>query len=115
MVCDYENLKYFMITKKLNRRQARWAQYLTSFDFDILYRKGSLNPADDPSRRPDYETYAEERDQTILLTLQNKLRFKGLLEDQQSVQKIDAINMSIRFLSIRLATGSNQSRFIPEI
>src|SRR6266498_1432483 len=62
VVCDHENLKYFMITKELNRRQARWAQYLASFDFDILYRKGSLNSADGPSRRPDYETHAEERD-----------------------------------------------------
>jgi len=28
------NLQYFMSSKKLNRRQARWALYLSRFDFE---------------------------------------------------------------------------------
>jgi hypothetical protein len=43
-----------MNAKYLKSRQARWAIYLSSFDFEIYYRKGSTNPADTLSRRPDY-------------------------------------------------------------
>ena len=30
---DHKNLKYFMTTKKLNHRQARWSLLLARFDF----------------------------------------------------------------------------------
>jgi hypothetical protein len=35
---------------------------LLPYDFRIFYRKGALNPADGPSRRPDYLADAEEVD-----------------------------------------------------
>ena len=60
VLCDHENLQSFMTTKVLNRRQARWAEFLASFDFGIVYRKGKENPADGPSRRPDYNVAEEE-------------------------------------------------------
>ena len=37
---DHKNLTYFQSARVLNRRQARWAQFLTRFDFVILYRPG---------------------------------------------------------------------------
>ncbi|KAH0603285.1 uncharacterized protein H6S33_007607 [Morchella sextelata] len=40
VISDYKNLKYFMSTKQLNRRQARWAEYLSRFNFVIKYRPG---------------------------------------------------------------------------
>ena len=33
---DHKNLEYFMTTKILNRRQARWAQELSAYDFRII-------------------------------------------------------------------------------
>jgi hypothetical protein len=52
---DHKNLEYFTTTKNLNRRQARWAEILSSYDFCIIYRKGSSNgKADALSRRPEY-------------------------------------------------------------
>jgi len=52
---DHKNLEYFASTKQLNRRQARWAEILSSFDFTIIYRKGALNgKADALSRRPEH-------------------------------------------------------------
>jgi hypothetical protein len=51
---DHENLKRFMSQTSLNGRQARWLLQLVPYDFRIFYRKGPLNPADAPSRRPDY-------------------------------------------------------------
>ena len=52
---DHKNLVYFTTTKVLNRRQVRWSEELSSFNFEIHYRKGSENAkADALSRRPDY-------------------------------------------------------------
>ena len=49
---DHKNLEYFATTKRLNRRQARWAEQLSVFDFIIRYRKGEQNgKADALSRR----------------------------------------------------------------
>jgi len=51
---DHKNLETFMTTKVLNRRQARWAEFLANYDFVLAHIKGTKNPADGPSRRPDY-------------------------------------------------------------
>ena len=51
---DYKNLEYFMKAQKLNRRQARWALYLSRFDFTLKYVAGSkMGKADGLSRRVD--------------------------------------------------------------
>jgi hypothetical protein len=39
----------------LSRRQARWAEIESSHDFVIEHLAGNWNPAEGPSRRPDYE------------------------------------------------------------
>jgi hypothetical protein len=73
--CDHENLKYFWSkkVKKLDMRQARWAELLAAYDFEIEHRPGRLNPADAPSRRRDYEPAHERLDAGLLPTLQRKL------------------------------------------
>ena len=59
---DHANLQYFMGKKPLNRRQARWALTLSSFNFSIQYRPGAKNArADALSRRPDF-AFKEEGD-----------------------------------------------------
>ena len=70
---DHNNLKYFMTKRKLNSRQMRWAEELAAFDFVLEYRTGSSNPADSPSRRPDFERKVVE--DTWLPTLHNKLKY----------------------------------------
>ena len=61
-----------MTKRKLNRRQARWAEELAAFDFALEYRTGSSNPADGPSRRLDLVERALE--DLLLLILYNKLK-----------------------------------------
>ena len=56
VLSDHKNLTTFMSTKVLNRRQARWAELLASYDFILMHTAGKRNPADGPSRRPDYAT-----------------------------------------------------------
>src|SRR6185369_14196498 len=51
---DHNNLQYFTTTKQLNRRQARWSEFLAGFDYLINYRAGRLGAKPDAStRRPD--------------------------------------------------------------
>jgi hypothetical protein len=40
---DHHNHTYFKSAVSLNRRQARWAEELLSYDFDLVHRKGSSN------------------------------------------------------------------------
>jgi len=51
---DHNNLRWFMETKTLNYRQVRAYERLTEYDFVMTHRPGKVNPADGPSRRPDY-------------------------------------------------------------
>jgi hypothetical protein len=79
---DHNNLKYFMTKRVLTGRQARWAESLAEFDFVIEYRSGKTNPADGPSRRPDYNVSepnrSEEDAESCLPTLHNKLRLASM-------------------------------------
>ena len=72
VLTDHNNLRGFMGVKQLNGRQARWATFLAAFDFVIEHRSGRTNPADAPSRRPDYEGVSPALSH-LLPTLQKKL------------------------------------------
>ena len=62
VVTDHKTLEYFLKTKSLTRRQARWSLFLGEFWFQIEYRKGSENTiADALSRRPDLQLTEEEK------------------------------------------------------
>ena len=51
---DHRSLEYFTTTKQLNRRQARWSEYLADFHFIITYRPGVQGTKPDAlTRRPD--------------------------------------------------------------
>jgi hypothetical protein len=60
VLTDHHNLKWFMETKVLNHRQVRSYLVLTKYDFVIKHRPGITNPADGPSRRPDYMAEAQK-------------------------------------------------------
>ena len=51
---DYANLHYFMTTKELTRRQARWAELLSIYDFVIKHCLGLRNPTNALSCYPNY-------------------------------------------------------------
>ncbi|NES53939.1 hypothetical protein G3565_37175, partial [Escherichia coli] len=61
VLTDHQSLTYFMKTQKLSRRQARWAAYLSGFDFKITYRPGAQNgKADALTRREGKASRAKE-------------------------------------------------------
>ena len=53
---DYKNLIGFLIIKKLNRRQVKWAEMLVEYYFKIQYIKGTKNArADALSRKAELQ------------------------------------------------------------
>lgn len=65
---NHKNLEYFMTTKKLNRRQARWSLYLSRFDFVMHHRPGkSMGKCDTLSRHVDHNDGSDNNCDTTLL------------------------------------------------
>ena len=61
---DYKNLEYFIKAQKLNRRQARWALYLSRFNFMLKHVLGSkMGKVDSLSRRPDWKVGVEKNNE----------------------------------------------------
>lgn len=55
VLSDHKNLEYFMTSRQLSRRQARWSLLLSDYDFVLTHRPGCRNgKADLLSRRSDY-------------------------------------------------------------
>ncbi|KEY63902.1 hypothetical protein S7711_10198 [Stachybotrys chartarum IBT 7711] len=51
VISDHKNLEYFTTTKLLNRRQARWSEFLSRFNFHITYRPGKQGAKPDSLTR----------------------------------------------------------------
>ena len=51
VVTDHNSLKYLQTQPTLSRRQARWSEFLSEFDFEIVYRLGKGNVAVDALSR----------------------------------------------------------------
>jgi len=92
---DYKNLKYFMKMQKLNRRQARWALYLSRFNFMLKHVPGSkMGKADSLSRRPDWEVGVERdnEDKTLVkpewLEVRKTERVEIIVEGVDLLEKV---------------------------
>jgi len=91
LITDHKNLEYFMTKKLFNRRQARWSEFLTLFDYEIVYRPGKSNgKADALTRRPgDLPEGGDERlknMEKVVLKLQNLPRELRFLADSPPTQ-----------------------------
>lgn len=51
VITDHKNLEYFMSTKQLSRRQARWSEFLSRFNYRITYRSGKAGGKPDALTR----------------------------------------------------------------
>ena len=43
VITDHQSLEFFSKQKHLSGRQARWAEYLSRFDFEVVYVRGQHN------------------------------------------------------------------------
>ena len=91
LITDHKNLEYFMTKKLLNCRQVRWSEFLTRFDYEIVYRPGKSNgKADALTRRPgDLPEGGDERlknMEQVVLKPQNLPKELRLLADSPPAQ-----------------------------
>jgi len=71
---DHKNLEYFMKAQKLNQWQARWALYLSRFDFTLKHVPGTkMGKADGLSRRPDWKVGIEKDNENQIVVKENWL------------------------------------------
>jgi transposase InsO family protein len=73
---DHKALEYFMTTKQLNSRQARWAELLAEYSFMIMYRPGKDNAKADILSRRTQDLGPHE-------SLKTHLRNRALLQPEQ--------------------------------
>ena len=62
VLTDHKSFEYFMTTKKLIRRQVRWAKFLSEFNFIISYQSGKKNDKADTFIRKPNEWSIDDED-----------------------------------------------------
>ncbi len=92
---DHLNLKYFMIIKKLIRRQTRWAEKLFEYNFKIIYQSEKQNlKADVLIRMSDVKSVESNDDwklyQHQMLLSESKFELQSIKVDQEDDQKSDS-------------------------
>ena len=89
---DHKNLKYFMKAQKLNRRQARWALYLSRFNFTLKYvLESKMGKADSLSRRPDWEVGVKKDNEDEMLVKPEWLEVKRTEVIEIIVNRVDLL------------------------
>ena len=90
---DHKNLEYFMKVQKLNQRQARWALYLSRFDFTLKHVAGSkMGKADRLSKRADWKVGTDKDNENQIFIKDQWIRnmYKVVVEgpEVEIVEKI---------------------------
>jgi len=89
---DHKNLEYFMKVQKLNRRQARWALYLSRFDFVLKHvPRTKMEKADSLSRRPDWEVGVERDNEDETLIKKEWLENRRTKKVEVIVEEVDLL------------------------
>jgi len=81
-----------MKAQKLNRRQARWALYLSRFNFMLKHILGSkMRKADSLSRRPDWEVGVERDNEDEALVKPEWLKTRKTKMVEIIVDRVDLL------------------------
>jgi len=98
---DHKNLEYFMKVQKLNRRQARWALYLSRFNFTLKHILGSkMEKADSLSKRPDWEVGVERDNEDKILVKPEWLEVRRTERVEVIVEGVDLLE-KVRKLKVK--------------
>jgi hypothetical protein len=96
ILSDHRNLEYFIITKMLNHRQARWSEFLSRYHFRIIYRPGKQGEKPDTltRRSEDLLKEGDERLQHQSRVVLKKENFenrdlRSIIRSQDPIRKID--------------------------
>ena len=91
ILTDHKNLEHFTTTKKLNRRQVRWNELLSNFDFKIVFRPGKQGGKPDALTRISAHKPSNSKDE------RNQHQYQTLIKPQQILRRLDpnpALNLA---------------------
>ncbi len=91
---DHLNLKYFMIIKELIRRQVKWAEKLSEYNFKIIYQSKKQNlKVDTLIRMSNVKSVEANDDQKLyqhqMLLSEDKFKLQSIKVNQEDNQKAD--------------------------
>jgi len=90
---DHKNLEYFMSNQKLNRRQAKWALYLSRFDFVLKHvPRSRMGKADGLSRRLDWEMGIERDNKEQMLIKREWLEARAAEVSEVVIDRVDILD-----------------------
>jgi hypothetical protein len=83
ILSDHKNLEYFMMIKLLNQYQAHWSQFLSQFNFKIVYHPGTAGGQPDAlsCRSGDLPKAGDDRslkNQTTIIKPKNILQLSAM-------------------------------------
>lgn len=124
VITDHRALEYFMSTKKLTRRQARWAELLSQYNFQIIYRPGRLNERADALSRRSQDKPATAADARVQHQMQTLLKPEmlstevkkdlNIAADVAAVETDETDSTSNRTPSVRLESGNPSDSANPD-
>lgn len=99
VITDHKNLEYFMTSKDLSRRQARWSEFLSRFNFIIAYRPGRLGTKPDALTRRSEDLPAGKEDERLRQQHQTVLKPHNLDPEIIRTTKLDLALINVQDLN----------------
>ena len=83
----YDQMAEYFEEIKLNRQQARWALYLSRFDFNLVHKPGpTMGKADALSRHADYKEGIEHDNENVVLLKPKFFKVHTLRQDHLLIE-----------------------------
>ena len=101
VLSDHKYLEYFMSIKLLSCRQARWSEFLSRFNFKIVYRPGKAGAKPDTLTRRSSDL-PKEGDKYDELT---KFLYQAVLKPQNLTELSDTVLTELPDTALTLACG----------
>ena len=101
VITDHKNMEWWTTMRDLNCRQARWALYLSRFDFKVTYRKGESMQADALSRFA--KDHVHDREDNRQVTVLGPDHFEKVAAAHFKPASLDSLGERIRLASQREA------------
>jgi transposase InsO family protein len=98
ILTDHKNLEYFMTTREVTERQARWAELLSQYNYLLKYRPGPQCPRPDALSRRDQDA-TQDGDERMMKVLR-PISVETLGSCQQDTRK--ALGMAIKELQTEM-------------
>ena len=117
VVSDHKNLEYFASSKELSRRQARWSEFLSRFNYFITYRPGKAGGKPDAltRRSGDLPREGDKSDPRHLHQHQTILKRNNLAQEIQDEYAQDPLNLASLSLSMAIPVTPASSTPDPDI